>query len=91
MAYFQKADPSVNALRDVTMDQVMAAEKHLPEVVFKRCRHVVGEIGRTPEMAQNLVDKNYYRAGELMVASHHSLRTTTRSVLKNSTSWSSSR
>jgi galactokinase len=74
VAYFQKLDPAVKALRDVTMDQVMSAQKHLPEVVFKRCRHVVGEIGRTPEMAQNLIEKNYYRVGELMVASHNSLR-----------------
>jgi galactokinase len=64
----------VKALRDVTMDQVMAAKGKLPEIVFKRCRHVVGEIQRTPEAAKLLVAKEYNKVGELMLQSHNSLR-----------------
>jgi galactokinase len=62
------------ALRDVTMEQVNAAHGKLPEIVFKRCRHVVGEISRATEAAKQLVAKNYDRVGELMVQSHNSLR-----------------
>jgi galactokinase len=68
-AYFK-----VRALRDVTMDQVVAAKGKLSDIVFRRCRHVVGEIARTVEAAKLLVAKEYTRVGELMVASHNSLR-----------------
>jgi galactokinase len=64
----------VKALRDVTMEQVVAAKGKLPEIVFKRCRHVVGEIKRTPEAAKLLVAKEYKKVGELMLQSHNSLR-----------------
>jgi galactokinase len=65
---------NARALRDVTMEQVNAAHGKLPEIVFKRCRHVVGEISRATEAAKQLVAKNYDRVGELMVQSHNSLR-----------------
>jgi galactokinase len=64
----------VKALRDVTMGQVLAARGKLSEIVFKRCRHVVGEIARTTEAAKLLVAKEYKRVGQLMVESHNSLR-----------------
>jgi galactokinase len=64
----------VKALRDVTMQQVTAAKGKLPEIVFNRCRHVVGEISRTTEAAEQLIARNFNRVGELMVASHNSLR-----------------
>ena len=66
--------PQDKALRDVTMPQVIAAEKDLSRIVFKRCRHVVGEIARTTEAARLLIAKEYDRVGELMVESHNSLR-----------------
>src|SRR4051812_42105546 len=40
--FFQQANPEVKALRDVTIEQVHAAEGKLDDVVFRRCRHVVG-------------------------------------------------
>jgi galactokinase len=62
------------ALRDVTMEQVTAAKGKLNDTVFKRCRHVVGEISRTTEAAKLLIAKEYNKVGELMIASHNSLR-----------------
>lgn len=64
----------VKALRDIDMTQLMHAEKSLPVVVYRRARHVVGEIARTLDAAAALSDGNYEKAGELMVASHVSLR-----------------
>jgi galactokinase len=64
----------VKALRDVTMEQVVAAKGKLSEIVFKRCRHVVSEISRTTEAAKQLVAKDFKRVGQLMVESHDSLR-----------------
>ena len=74
VAFFRKDNPQVKALRDVTTRQVEAAKSQLPDVVFRRARHVVGENQRAVEAATALSQKNYERAGELMVQSHNSLR-----------------
>jgi galactokinase len=68
-AYFK-----AKALRDVTMEQVLVAKGKFSDVVFKRCRHVVGEIHRTTEAAKLLIAEEYTRVGQLMVESHNSLR-----------------
>ncbi len=72
--HFQKENPEVQALRDVTPQQVEAARSALSDVVYRRCRHVVTENLRATEAANALSSKNYERAGELMVQSHNSLR-----------------
>src|SRR5690606_37054396 len=74
VAHFAQGRPEFKALRDVSLQQVEAARADLPEVVFRRCRHVVSENLRTTEAAAALSSKNYERAGELMVQSHNSLR-----------------
>jgi galactokinase len=65
---------NVKALRDLDMSTLQKGEKELPVVVYRRARHVVSEIARCLEAASALRDGNYERAGELMVASHVSLR-----------------
>lgn len=72
--YFQREDASIKALRDVTMQQVEAAKGKLDDIVWRRCRHVVSENGRTIAAAQKLALKKYEDAGELMRQSHVSLR-----------------
>jgi galactokinase len=74
VAIFAEGRPDVRALRDVTLEQVEAARSKLSDVVFRRCRHVVGENRRTVAAAQALTEQRYERAGELMVQSHNSLR-----------------
>ncbi len=78
VAYFQKHYPgrNVKALRDVTMLQVENAgrEGKIDSVVFRRCRHVVGENARATQFADLLVQQKYEDAGQLMVQSHNSLR-----------------
>ena len=74
VAYFKTVRPAIKALRDVTMAEVKAAESKLGDVVFRRCRHVVGEIARCLSFADALVAKEYEAAGKLMVQSHNSLR-----------------
>jgi len=73
-AFFQQENPAIKALRDVTVQQVRAAEGKLEKVVFRRARHVVTENARTVEAAAALEKRDYDRAGELMIASHASLR-----------------
>jgi galactokinase len=62
------------ALRDVSEDQVRAAEGKLDDLPFRRARHVVSEIARVRQFADALNAKDYAKAGELMYASHASLK-----------------
>jgi galactokinase len=74
VAILKRHNGSIKALRDVTMQQVDAARGQMSELVYRRCRHVVGENDRTTKMAQKLSQQHYDEAGELMVESHISLR-----------------
>jgi len=74
VTFFKRHDPNVKALRDVTLDQVLAARGVLDDVIWRRCRHVVTENARAVEFARKLSDRFYEEAGELMVKSHVSLR-----------------
>jgi len=73
VAYFKQQNSAVKSLRDVTPEMVAAAEGKLPDVVFRRCRHVVGETKRCQDAANALVAKDYELVGRLMNESHFSL------------------
>ena len=66
--------PNVAALRDVTLEQLEAHGKDMPDVIYRRCRHVVSENARVLEAGDALVDGNLNRFGQLMYESHRSLR-----------------
>jgi galactokinase len=74
VAYFRRFDPSIRALRDVNLKQVEGAKGKLPDVVWRRARHVVTENARATSFASKIGLKKYEEAGELMVQSHNSLR-----------------
>jgi len=60
--------------RDVTMADVDAAKEQMGDVIYRRSRHVVGEIQRTMDAVEALKSNNFDQLGELMLASHASLR-----------------
>ncbi|MEK6305888.1 MAG: galactokinase [Pantoea dispersa] len=62
------------ALRDVTLEEFAAAEQQLDPLVAKRVRHVITENARTLEAADALSSGDLQRMGELMAASHASMR-----------------
>jgi galactokinase len=64
----------VPALRDLTLEQLLAAEAELDPTVFRRARHVVTENTRTLEALAAMQAGDAARLGELMNASHASLR-----------------
>ncbi len=66
--------PGINALRDVTEEDLEHARKDLPELLFRRARHVVTENARTLEAANALHNGDLEKFGMLMNASHESLR-----------------
>ena len=64
----------VASLRDATAEQLESRQSDLDPVAFRRARHVIGEIERTLHAAQGLRASNWIGAGQLMYASHASLR-----------------
>jgi galactokinase len=64
----------VKSLRDVTPDQLEKGKAKLSELVYRRARHVIGEIERTTHAAEGIRASNWPGAGNLMYASHASLR-----------------
>jgi len=66
--------PGVHALRDITLDNLAAYAAEMPKVVYRRCRHVVSENLRVHEYADAMNACDVRRIGELMRASHLSLR-----------------
>ena len=66
--------PGVHALRDVSVSDLERFHSALPEVIYKRCRHVVTENGRVLDAAAALEQRDAQRLGGLMDESHRSLR-----------------
>jgi galactokinase len=66
--------PNVTALRDVGPDALHNFAKEIPEVVYRRCRHIVTENARVLAAAEALRQNDLVQFGELMDHSHSSLR-----------------
>jgi galactokinase len=64
----------VASLRDATDEMLESAKEKMDEVVFRRARHVIGEIKRTVQAAEVVRATNWETVGQLMYASHCSLR-----------------
>src|SRR4029079_348740 len=66
--------PEIKALRDATIEELENARAQMPENIFKRCRHVITENTRVLDAASTLENDDLNHFGELMYASHRSLR-----------------
>jgi galactokinase len=66
--------PDIQALRDVEIDDFDLYADSLPEPVRRRCNHVITENARTVAAIEALERGLLDRFGELMFASHESLR-----------------
>lgn len=64
----------VRALRDVTPQQFAQHAERLPPVIRRRCRHVIEENARVEGAVVALDVGDLASFGELMIASHRSLR-----------------
>ena len=64
----------VASLRDADADMLELARGRMEEVVYRRARHVVSEIERTLHAAEGVRASNWPTVGQLMYASHTSLR-----------------
>ena len=72
--YFARHRKTVSALRDVTEDDLRQFGSGLPDVLLRRCRHVVTENARVLAAAEALESSDLKRFGQLMYDSHRSLK-----------------
>jgi galactokinase len=66
--------PDIRALRDVTPVDLEQHKGLLPDLIYRRCRHVVTEDERVEKAAACLTSGNLEAFGALMAESHRSLR-----------------
>ena len=64
----------VASLRYASMGGLEKNSSNMDGTVFRRARHVIGEIERTVQAAEAIRVSDWQRTGELMCASHRSLR-----------------
>jgi galactokinase len=64
----------VRALRDLTLAQLESDGHDLPEVIYRRCRHVISENARVLQAAAALEQGDLVEFGRLMAESHRSLQ-----------------
>lgn len=64
----------VPSLREASSAMLEDNKSALEEILYRRARHVIGEIERTTACADAIPAANWDEVGELMYASHHSLR-----------------
>lgn len=74
VAHFQRFDPAVRALRDVTPARLEQHQSALSDTVRKRCRHIVLENQRVLDATAALRGNDVATFGRLMNESHASLR-----------------
>lgn len=72
VARLRQVFPNVRSLRDVRLEQLERTP--LPDVLARRCRHVVSENARTLAAAEALSEGRVADMGALMSQSHESLR-----------------
>jgi len=64
----------VKSLRDVTVEQLEKGKSMMRDLVYRRARHVIGEISRTVRAAGSVRQSDWPAVGRLMYASHVALR-----------------
>ena len=66
--------PGIRALRDVSVSDLNEFGHNLPPLIYRRCHHVVTENARVLEGVRALKAEDMMKLGELINASHASLR-----------------
>ena len=66
--------PHVKKLRDVNLTELEKYKQELPELIYRRCRHIISENERVLQAADRLKAHDLAGFGKLMAESHRSLR-----------------
>ena len=74
VAIIRESSPGTHSLRDVTLAQLEQLRAKLPDVLYRRCRHVITENLRVQQTVQALASGDFAAIKPLFLASHESLR-----------------
>jgi galactokinase len=74
VAIIRESLPGTQSLRDVSLPQLEQLRAKLPDVLYRRCRHVVTENLRVQETVRALAAGDFAAIKPLFLASHESLR-----------------
>jgi galactokinase len=74
VAHLKSRLPGIDALRDVTLSGLQEFGQEMPAVISRRARHVITENERVLKASEALRAGEMERFGQLMLASHESLR-----------------
>jgi len=74
IAILRRYFPSIKALRDVTLAQLANRRSDLPELIYRRCLHVISENERVLRTFDALQQDDLATAGRWMAESHLSLK-----------------
>jgi len=74
VAILQQARPKIRSLRDVSPDELERRRRDLPELLFRRARHVVEEIARVEAVIADVERGDAVALGRAMTAAHRSGR-----------------
>ncbi len=72
--YLQQYDPTINSLRDVTLELLEAHKGGLSNKIYRRCKYVVSEKERTLQACEYLERGEIEKVGQLMFETHAGLR-----------------
>ncbi len=71
----QKSHPEVQALRDVSIEMLMASSDEMNTLVFHRCKFIIEENQRVLDMVEALRTNDMPRVGKLLYEGHEGLST----------------
>lgn len=74
VSIIQRQDGYVKALRDVSPELLETTREAMPDVIYRRAKHVVDETLRPRQMANAFRANDLDAAGEVMLSSHAGLR-----------------
>jgi galactokinase len=74
VAALKRFFPAIQSLRDVTLAQLHSHRADLPDLIFRRCDHVVGENERVLRFVNALHTGDLATVGRCMAESHSSLK-----------------
>ena len=74
VSIIQAKFPEVKKLRDVSFKMLQEYQNKMPEIIYRRCLHVVSENERVLNAARTLKEKEIHALGKLVYDSHFSLQ-----------------
>jgi galactokinase len=74
LAILRRFVPQARSLRNISLQQLEQHAGELPEILYRRCRHVITEIQRVIDAATALDKDDLEQFGKLMRQSHLSLQ-----------------